>query len=337
MPVISIITPSFNRGYIIDETAQSIFAQTSELWEWIVVDDGSTDDSWDKLLEYDQAHRNVHVFKRDREPKGACTCRNIGVEKASGDFLFFLDTDDLIGKNAIADRIAIIEESTDSGIPYFPSITFDKNPNHGFLWDDSDNPVSWLTSLFTMTPPCQGTAPLWRKSDFVKIGGWREDLKVWQDIDLHIRAYKQGFRFEPVKEAQPDIMVRLSPDSISHVGFHSAAKVHSRWLVAESVLTTYTKDELTSEEMKAFQTMVLGVFFNAASLRDLDLTRQILQHEKAREFLTPDQLGWMKRAQMHYSLRLYKVPMLQKSLMKARDTAFPFKLNRRLGTQTWKQ
>ena len=335
--MISIITPSFNRGYIIDETAQSLFAQSSVQWEWIVVDDGSTDGSWDKLLEYEKTHPNVRVFKRDRGPKGACTCRNIGAEKATGEFLLFLDSDDLLRLNAVESRLGHTALYPPKTIPYFPTVIFEKTPEAGFLWDDEENPSSWLSSLFTMTPPCQSSGPLWRKSDFVKIGGWREDLKVWQDIDLHIRAHRQGFRFEPVKDAQPDILLRLSPDSISHVGFHSAAKVHSRWLVAESVMTTYTKEELTSEEMKAFQTMVLGVFFNAASLRDLDLTRQILQHEKAREFLTPDQLGWMKRAQMHYSLRLYKVPMLQKSLMKARDTAFPFKLNRRLGTQTWKQ
>ncbi|MDA9019075.1 glycosyltransferase, partial [Flavobacteriales bacterium] len=62
--MISIITPSFNRAYIIDETAQSIFNQSSSDWEWIIVDDGSTDESWGKLQSYAASDSRVRVFQR---------------------------------------------------------------------------------------------------------------------------------------------------------------------------------------------------------------------------------------------------------------------------------
>ena len=52
MDKVALITPSFNRGYIIGETAESIFAQTHENWEWVIVDDGSTDDSWERIQAY---------------------------------------------------------------------------------------------------------------------------------------------------------------------------------------------------------------------------------------------------------------------------------------------
>ena len=163
--MISIITPSFNRGYIIDETAQSIFAQSDHRWEWIIVDDGSNDDSWEKIQGYAKKDDRVKAFQRDRGPKGACTCRNIGTAKSKGEYLIFLDSDDCLGKDAVATRLRnASSHSNSSSIDYYPSITFKKNLNLGFHWDDSANPVSWLTGLFSMTPPCQSTGPLWRKS-----------------------------------------------------------------------------------------------------------------------------------------------------------------------------
>ena len=81
--MISIITPNFNRAYIIEETAESILNQTNDNWEWVIVDDGSTDASWETLKSYQARDSRIRVFKRNREPKGACTCRNIGVEKSA--------------------------------------------------------------------------------------------------------------------------------------------------------------------------------------------------------------------------------------------------------------
>jgi len=213
--MISIITPSFNRAYIIDETAQSIFGQSSKNWEWIIVDDGSTDGSWEKIQAYADQDSRVRVFQRNREPKGACTCRNIGAEKAIGTHLMFLDTDDLLGPDAILNRSKFESHSPQNALPFFPIVTFETNPRSGFLWDDPANPVSWLTGLFTMTPPCQGTAPLWPREEFLRIGGWREDLRVWQDVELHIRAYVEGLRFEAVPDAEPDIFLRLSPTALA--------------------------------------------------------------------------------------------------------------------------
>ena len=82
---VAIITPSFNRGYIIGETAESVFAQSHENWEWIIVDDGSTDDSWDLIQSYARRDSRVKAIQRDRGPKGACTCRNIAIAHTDAD------------------------------------------------------------------------------------------------------------------------------------------------------------------------------------------------------------------------------------------------------------
>ena len=94
--LVSIITPNFNRADLIIETAQSIFKQTFTNWEWIIIDDGSTDASMDVLQRLASEDSRIKVFQRNRAPKGACACRNIGVEISVGRYLIFLDSDDLL-------------------------------------------------------------------------------------------------------------------------------------------------------------------------------------------------------------------------------------------------
>ena len=334
--MISIITPSFNRSYIIDETAQSIFAQSDHRWEWIIVDDGSTDDSWDKIQGYAKKDDRVKSFRRDRGPKGACTCRNIGAAKSKGEYLIFLDSDDCLGKDAVATRLTnASSHSNSSSIDYYPSITFKKNLKLGFHWDDSANPVSWLTGLFSMTPPCQSTGPLWKKSDFLSIGGWREDLKVWQDVELHIRAYAEGIRFQSVDGINPDIFLRLSPDSISHVNFHAPEKALSRWDVVKYCTKTFPTSDLSEVEIAALQTMALSIFQNILNVRDYALAREIIQSLRVTNSLDGMQLNWMRKALIHHFFRLYKLKRCDDRIQKAKENCFVLLQKRQLCKKQW--
>jgi len=334
--MISIITPSFNRAYIIDETAQSVFEQSSSDWEWIIVDDGSTDGSWKKVQAYADKDSRVRVFQRDREPKGACTCRNIGAEKAIGTHLIFLDTDDLLAPDAISNRSLVSSQVTQKTIPFFPIVTFEDSPPSGFLWDDTANPVSWLTGLFTMTPPCQGTAPLWPRNEFLRIGGWREDLRVWQDIELHIRAYVEGIRFEAVSDVKPDIFLRLSPDSISHVNFHSPEKARSRADVVHYCISAFSASSLSAMEIQALQTMVLSIYVNTLNVRDFDTATSLLETYAHSPFSNDLQISWMRAAKRHWRYRLYRVDVMKRILERKKNLAFPFQINRKLGSTKWK-
>ena len=335
--MISIITPSFNRAYIIDETAQSIFNQSNNNWEWIIVDDGSTDESWEKLQSYAASDSRVRVFQRDRTPKGACTCRNIGVEQARGSHLIFLDTDDLLGPDAISKRAKFINQHQSRTLPFFPIVTFQGEPTSGHYWDDAINPVSWLTGLFTMTPACQGTAPLWPRDEFIRIGGWREDLRVWQDVELHIRAYAEGIRFQSVDGINPDIFLRLSPDSISHVNFHAPEKALSRWDVVKYCTKTFSTSNLSEEEIAALQSMALGVFQNILNVGDYALAREIIQSLRRTNSLDEMQLKWMREAMIHHRLRLYKIRPMKNRLNNTKNVAFPSQIRRKLGSQKWEQ
>ena len=192
--IVSIITPSFNRANIIHETAESIFRQTNTNWEWVIVDDGSTDESWEVINKYAAEDSRVKVFKRDREPKGACTCRNIAVSKSTCEFLIFLDTDDLLASFCIEQRLEAFRSNPTMDFIIFPMLMFKQEPDDLKLLWNVDSKENDVERILIGDSICQGTGTIWRKTSFVKIGLWDERLNLWQDIQLHLKSLLSGLK-----------------------------------------------------------------------------------------------------------------------------------------------
>jgi len=89
-PLVSAVIPTFNRGWIMAEAVQSVLDQTYEPLEIIVVDDGSTDNTRDVLEPFMD---RITLLKQ--ENKGVSAARNLGIKNARGEFIAFLDSDDL--------------------------------------------------------------------------------------------------------------------------------------------------------------------------------------------------------------------------------------------------
>jgi glycosyltransferase involved in cell wall biosynthesis len=117
--IVSIIVPNFNKGSYIAETLESVINQDFAEWEIICIDDGSTDDSLSIIQKYAKSDNRIKLHKREREPKGANTCRNIGISKANGDFIMFLDSDDLIGSRTLSNRIAFQKKNGECAFTVF--------------------------------------------------------------------------------------------------------------------------------------------------------------------------------------------------------------------------
>jgi len=111
-PLISIIIPTYNRADLISETLNSVVAQTHENWECIIVDDGSTDNTANVILEYTNKDKRFKYYLRPGIlNKGASPCRNYGLKQAKGDYIQFLDSDDLLNKNKFLEQLKLMENS----------------------------------------------------------------------------------------------------------------------------------------------------------------------------------------------------------------------------------
>jgi glycosyltransferase involved in cell wall biosynthesis len=96
-PLVSIIIPTYNRAHLIGETLDSILAQTYINWECIIVDDGSTDNSFEVIELFCKKDNRIQYHKRpNSKPKGANTCRNYGFEISKGEYVNWFDSDDVM-------------------------------------------------------------------------------------------------------------------------------------------------------------------------------------------------------------------------------------------------
>jgi len=105
-PLISIIIPTFNRVHIVSETLDSVIAQTYGNWECIIVDDGSTDETERLIGAYcEKDSRFQYHHRPENRSKGANACRNYGFELSKGEYVLFLDSDDLLKDTCLELRL----------------------------------------------------------------------------------------------------------------------------------------------------------------------------------------------------------------------------------------
>lgn len=306
-PLVSIITPSYNRAEIVMETAESIFGQSYKNWEWVIVDDGSTDGSWDVLNQFQEKDNRVKIFKRDREPKGAATCRNIAVERCKGDYLIFLDTDDLLAHFCLEQRLEAMGQNPDSDFIIFPMLLFSKQPDDKKLLWNVETEESDLARVLHSDPICQGTGTLWKRESFVRIGMWREDLKIWQDIELHIRSIVNNLKYIKRLDLFPDVFLRVSEVSLSRTGYHSIEKLKSRIAVFEYALPEIIKRGPVQSELEGVKSMGVSLILNSLNGNYLSEASQLMKLCRQNRVLSHSQYFLIN---LYLKLRVFKVDKL---------------------------
>lgn len=138
-PLVSIIIPLYNAEKHITEAIQSVLNQTWQHKEIIIVDDGSTDQSYQIAKSYEA--ENIIVLKQ--ENKGASAARNAGLARANGKYIQFLDADDLISTNKIELQVKMLEEN-EGYLSMCSTIYF----NDGENFNAKKPEKSWLNGYF---------------------------------------------------------------------------------------------------------------------------------------------------------------------------------------------
>ena len=100
--LVSIVIPTYNRAHLIGETLDSIIAQSYGNWECLIIDDHSTDGTDLLIDEYSKRDGRFQFFLKGRDVKqGAAAARNLGLRKAKGEYVQFLDSDDILASNKL--------------------------------------------------------------------------------------------------------------------------------------------------------------------------------------------------------------------------------------------
>lgn len=179
-PLVSILVPLYNKAPYVEETIRSALAQTYAPIEVIVIDDGSTDGSAEVVAAIDD--RRLRLIRR--ENRGANATRNELLELAHGEFIQYLDADDLIDETKIERQMGVFSDDVDAVVC--------RVRRHGGAREllpplDVDDLVASLAHHGLIT-----VAPLYRRSQLDAVGGWRADLDASQEYELHLRLALRG-------------------------------------------------------------------------------------------------------------------------------------------------
>ena len=206
--LVTIIIPTYNRSNFIESTLLSIVNQTFPHWEAIVVDDGSTDDTYEVVEKMCVEESRIKILRRNRGPKGAPTCRNIGLENAKGEFVMFLDSDDLLGYYCLDQRVSYISRYNNREFWVFPMLLFTKHISDTKLYTNLPNEEDDLNRFLRSDLPWSISCVLWRKSFLKQLNGFDESFPNCQDHDLHLRALWKTKNYQTFPQAVPDNFYR---------------------------------------------------------------------------------------------------------------------------------
>lgn len=184
---VSIIIPNYNSQEYIAECLDSVLNQDYPNIEVIVIDDGSTDHSLEKIQPYlDKITLITQVNQ------GACIARNAGLRIASGEYIKFLDSDDYLASNIISTQVNKIKNLDKRAIVFGDLI--EKHPNESKFRNYSQiNPNPTIESL--ILNGLITSLPLHRKALLLEVGGFDPLFKNWQEWNLHIRLASIGVKF----------------------------------------------------------------------------------------------------------------------------------------------
>ena len=107
-PLVSVITASYNSELYIEEAINSVINQTFTNWELIIIDDASTDATIEIINHFTQQNSNIKLIKNAIN-QGAAVSRNKGIEQAKGDYIAFLDADDLWKSQKLEKQLAFMQ------------------------------------------------------------------------------------------------------------------------------------------------------------------------------------------------------------------------------------
>lgn len=274
MPVISVIIPTFNRAHLLGQAVRSVLDQQFESLEIIIVDDGSTDETPMVVAEMGSSVRYVR-----QDNKGAAAARNVGVELAKGQYIAFLDSDDLFLPEKLRMQSAVLASDPDVGMVYARALVMDESGVvlsrqwGGDLSGAIYPRMLFMHDSFITTPTVMVRAEVLRQ-----VGGFDESMTVCEDLDLWRRIAR---RYRVIHLLQPLAVIRERTSE----AFNASAMVKARTTYYEKA---FAEDPSLAAALKIplFAEMYYcygrAAYLSGQSADALDLLREAVRLEPFR-------------------------------------------------------
>ena len=206
--VISIVTPFFNSGNYIEQTAKSVIGQTFPNFEWIIVDDGSTDsNSIKKLDEIKKMDDRISIYHKKNG--GLAETRDFGAERSCKEskYLVFLDDDDLINETFLECCFWTLETNNEASWAYVDTVNFGEET---YLWK------KWFDCEKEKKENLLVAMAMIRKKDFIKVNGYQlREKAIFEDWNLWLKMIANNMY--PVRISFPGFWYRRKEKYLSEL------------------------------------------------------------------------------------------------------------------------
>jgi glycosyltransferase involved in cell wall biosynthesis len=245
---VSVVIPCYNASAFIERCINSVLQQTYPIKEIICVDDGSADDTPAKLETFRFKSPLVKVIQQTN--KGACAARNAGLNSATGEYIQFLDADDLIRPGKIAQQVSLLQnQDADLIMGNFIRYIDGKKESVSVFTGDP-----WIALIRGRTgSTCSN---LFRRSAVIAAGSWNENQQSSQETELMFRMLKNKARVKPGESYETEVFFEHD-ESISRknpVG-NLERFISLRMAIFEHLRSV---NELTEERRQEIGAVILG-------------------------------------------------------------------------------
>jgi len=257
-PKVSVIIPTYNRADLLPRAIDSALNQTYKDFELIIVDDGSTDNTKKIVEEYQKKDERIKYLWEENS-SGPARPYNLALKQCQGEYIAFLDSDDVWLPEKLEKQIAIFEEydgKINLGLVICEAYVVDANGNEkgkfNFRYNNLLNPEKYAL-FFKERDETSLSCVVVKKEIFKNIGYFDENFKLAADIDIYLRILKKYY-FYFLKE--PLVKYTQSDRSLSNEQFWIKQMPEYKYF-----LEKYEDDFKKSPEAKSRFLRNIGTFY----------------------------------------------------------------------------
>lgn len=201
MPKISIITPTYNSSKFVERTIKSVLTQTYTDWEYLIIDDHSTDNTVELINKFAKKDSRIKFYSTSQNSGGPALPKNVGIENAKGEYVAFLDHDDEWLPEKLEKQLKVFSKSKDEKLGLVSCFLNIRDNEGKLLYKHKKNyrgdVIKQLANgNFIVTSSCVMT-----KLNILKeVGLFDNKLKTSDDWDMWLRISQSEYNFEYVPE-----------------------------------------------------------------------------------------------------------------------------------------
>lgn len=249
-PLVSIVIPAYNAEAFVKEAIESAYNQSYRPIEVIVIDDGSTDNTWKIINAIKEP--NLHLIHQ--ENKGVSAARNVGINRSKGEFIKFLDADDLL-LDGLKDQVA-------------HALTLKDNEISVSLFKSKGN-IQEFKNWFSMYTPW---IPLFPKKALEKVGGFDASMSFGEDMELTFNLQTVGYHFVQCISVSYEYRFAYNPVSLFMIGRSNIDSIYRFY-------DKYKKDHMAVTSTKEYNRYFISLLYLVPDLSQAAMLYKRLRND----------------------------------------------------------